>query len=336
MRSTDRPPSAQHHSASGSVTARNTSAVPQDASSLPSAISPARSRVTCRVASVPRSRSPFTDWAASAGATSSASASTTSTTTPNITAPRVSTSSKPRLRWLAALRTSAVMPSSTRNQAATIHRHRPARIRSVNSSRATVSTPLTSAPRRAQQTRCDDPLPAGTPGRRPAGTRRRPPAGARCPPRVGAPWPRLHAEPANGPAFSLPARAASPRARSKPLPLDEVQVRRLERAAERCEGGDTHSGGDQLGQQPRSGWLAAEHLDIQPGVTGPDPADPGTLQRFPEGAGIQSADAIRPQGPGGGKVAGCVLPDRAAAVDEDDPVRDLLQIGQDVARDEDR
>ena len=43
------------------------------------------------------------------------------------------------LGWLAAVRTSQVTRASTTNQAPTSQRHRPARIRSLNSSRATVT-----------------------------------------------------------------------------------------------------------------------------------------------------------------------------------------------------
>ena len=58
-RSTVIPPEAIAHPVKGSVSARATRPTPQPATSLPRAISSGRSRVTCSVASVPRSRSPL-------------------------------------------------------------------------------------------------------------------------------------------------------------------------------------------------------------------------------------------------------------------------------------
>ena len=49
---------------------------------------------------------------------------------------------------------------------------------------------------------------------------------------------------------------------------------------------------------------------------------------------VQRPQPVGPQRPGGGQLADRVLADRAAAVDEDHPVGDLLQVGQDVAGDD--
>src|SRR5918995_3960290 len=72
-RVTETPPSAMHHQMSGSDTTRKTSDTAQAATSFPTAISAGVSNVVCRMASTPRSRSPLTDCAVSAGTTNSAS-----------------------------------------------------------------------------------------------------------------------------------------------------------------------------------------------------------------------------------------------------------------------
>ena len=71
----------------GRAATRNPSASSQAASSLPPAIWTAVSRVACRIASVPASRSPLIDRAVNVGVTSSDSPRTKSVMVPNAAGP---------------------------------------------------------------------------------------------------------------------------------------------------------------------------------------------------------------------------------------------------------
>src|SRR5215469_10362962 len=118
------PPSATAQNVNGSDSASATSPTAQPERSLPIAISPGRSMVTCRVASVPRSRSPLMVCDVKAGLMIN-----TMPSTKNMSAPKSGT---PRLRgslttyWLEnRLSKPSVTTKSSSTQAPSNQRHRP-------------------------------------------------------------------------------------------------------------------------------------------------------------------------------------------------------------------